>query len=162
AAGMNDYVAKPIRVDELVAAIKRTPRRGSADLASPVPTENGPIDTSVLLRLSEGTGGDHDFVSDLIEQFLVDGAELVDAGRRGPARGARAEVRRAAHTLKSNAATFGAGTLADRSRRLEDAARQGSLEEGPQLLDALAEAFETVRTTLPDVWRGISADPSHA
>src|SRR5436309_4779027 len=30
-AGMNDYVAKPIRVDELVAAISRTPRRGSAN-----------------------------------------------------------------------------------------------------------------------------------
>jgi GAF domain-containing protein/CheY-like chemotaxis protein/anti-sigma regulatory factor (Ser/Thr protein kinase) len=31
AAGMNDYVAKPIRVDELVAAIGRTPRREGAD-----------------------------------------------------------------------------------------------------------------------------------
>ena len=29
-AGMNDYLTKPIRVDELVAAIKRTPRRGTA------------------------------------------------------------------------------------------------------------------------------------
>ena len=27
-AGMNDYLTKPIRVEELVAAIKRTPRRG--------------------------------------------------------------------------------------------------------------------------------------
>ena len=29
-AGMNDYLTKPIRVDELVAAIKRTPRRAGA------------------------------------------------------------------------------------------------------------------------------------
>jgi len=29
AAGMNDYVTKPIRVQELLAAIRRTPRRGT-------------------------------------------------------------------------------------------------------------------------------------
>jgi signal transduction histidine kinase/DNA-binding response OmpR family regulator len=34
-AGMNDYVVKPIRIEELVTAIKRTPRRGAA---VPVPT----------------------------------------------------------------------------------------------------------------------------
>jgi CheY-like chemotaxis protein len=47
AAGMNDYVAKPIRVDELVAAIKRTPRRqGAATPPSSSPTEDGSIDPS--------------------------------------------------------------------------------------------------------------------
>ena len=35
AAGMNDYVAKPIRVEELVAAIKRTPRRDGASASAP-------------------------------------------------------------------------------------------------------------------------------
>jgi len=29
AAGMNDYVTKPIRVQELIAAIRRIPRRGT-------------------------------------------------------------------------------------------------------------------------------------
>ena len=35
-AGMNDYVVKPIRIEELVAAIRRTPRRGG--VAPKVPT----------------------------------------------------------------------------------------------------------------------------
>ena len=38
AAGMNDYVVKPIRIEDLVAALERSPRRGGAPcaLARPV------------------------------------------------------------------------------------------------------------------------------
>src|SRR5205814_2899411 len=46
AAGMNDYVAKPIRVEELVAAIKRTPRRDGASASAPADGD-GPIDRRI-------------------------------------------------------------------------------------------------------------------
>src|SRR5256885_3741471 len=126
-AGMNDYVAKPIRVDELVTAIKRTPRRGSGN-SSPVADEqfDGSIDEAVLARLADGTGGDAGFVSELIEQFVADTPALVAAARTGIDGGDAEGVRRAAHTLKSNAATFGAHELAGRSRELEDAAKPGT------------------------------------
>ncbi len=52
------------------------------------------------------------FVSDLIDQFLTDAPELVEAARAGVASGDAGEVRRALHTLTSNAATFGATDLA--------------------------------------------------
>jgi GAF domain-containing protein/CheY-like chemotaxis protein/HPt (histidine-containing phosphotransfer) domain-containing protein len=156
-AGMNDYVAKPIRVDELVAAIKRTPRRGSGDTGhvTDAPTD-GPIDESVLARLADGTGGDADFVSELIEQFVVDTPALVAAARAGIDGGDAEGVRRAAHTLKSNAATFGAHELAGRSRELEDAAKRGTLDEASAQVDAMARELETVREALPAVWRRMS------
>jgi GAF domain-containing protein/CheY-like chemotaxis protein len=162
AAGMNDYLAKPIRVDELVAAIKRTPRRGPAVADAGPLAANGPIDETVLTRLLAGTGGDAAFVADLIDQFVSESPALIEAARGGLESGDADGVRRAAHTLKSNAATFGAEDLADRSRRLEEAAKQGSLGNGTQLLDAIVEALATVRTALPDVWRQRSADPSDA
>ena len=123
---MNDYVAKPIRVDELVAAIKRTPRRPGGPEPAPAVT-SGPeaIDTSSLVRLLDGTGGDKEFVGELVDQFLKDAPGLLDAARKGLAGGEVDEVRRAAHTLKSNAATFGARDLSDRSRELEDCAKRG-------------------------------------
>ena len=157
AAGMNDYVAKPIRVDELVGAIKRTPRRGSghSDPAADVPTD-GPIDEAVLARLADGTGGDAGFVSDLIEQFVADTPGLVAAARAGLDAGDAEEVRRAAHTLKSNAATFGAHELAGRSRELEDAAKRGMLEDGSARVDAMARELHIVREALPAVWRKMS------
>ena len=156
-AGMNDYLAKPIRVDELVAAIRRTPRREGPGIASSAATSNGPIDARVLERLAEGTGGDTEFVSELIQRFVADAPELVVAARAGLEAGDAEVVRRAAHTLKSNAATFGAHGLADRSRELEEAAKQGTLEDGPARVEAMAGELEVVREALPAVWRQMSA-----
>jgi CheY-like chemotaxis protein/HPt (histidine-containing phosphotransfer) domain-containing protein len=160
AAGMNDYVAKPIRVDELVAAIKRTPRRasgGSTRVADPSP--DGLIDEAVLARLADGTGGDEGFVSELIEQFVADAPRLVAAARAGLDEGDAEEVRRAAHTLKSNAATFGAHALAGRSRELEDAAKRGALEGASEQVRAIGSELDLVLEALPAVWRKLSAEP---
>ncbi|MGZ8636391.1 MAG: GAF domain-containing protein [Actinomycetota bacterium] len=143
-AGMNDYVAKPIRPEELVAAIKRTPRRSSTtapiggDAASPA------VDPAVLARLTESMGGDRSFVAELVEQFIADSPALVSAARRALEAGDASEVRRAAHTLKSNAATFGANVLADRSHRLEESAKAEALDDGSEQIDAIAQELDRV------------------
>jgi len=161
-AGMNDYVTKPIRMEDLVAAIRRTPRRGSA--APPTPTSdgdtattNGPVDPAVLRRLTESLGGDEAFVAELIEQFLADTPDLVEAARAGLETGNAPEVRRAAHTLKSTAATFGAHGLAERSRHLEEAAKNAELEDGLAQVDAMAEELDRVLEALPAVWSRLAS-----
>jgi signal transduction histidine kinase/DNA-binding response OmpR family regulator len=156
-AGMNDYLAKPIRVDELVAAIKRTPRRGPAKMGSARPHE-GPIDPDVLMRLAEGTGGDTPFVTELIQQFVEDSPALVAAARAGLEAGAAEEVRVAAHTLKSNAATFGAHELAERCRSLEGSAKLGALEDGGVQVDGVERELDLVRASLPVVWKELSTE----
>jgi signal transduction histidine kinase/DNA-binding response OmpR family regulator len=162
-AGMDDYVMKPIRVEELVTAITRTPRRGAiAPAQGPAPEEedttmaNGPVDEAVLQRLSESMGGDAGFVSELIEQFLADTPGLVTAARAGLESGDVEEVRRAAHTLKSNAATFGAHELAERSRALEEAAKRGALDDGSAQVEAMAEELDRVHEALPSTWARLS------
>jgi GAF domain-containing protein/CheY-like chemotaxis protein/HPt (histidine-containing phosphotransfer) domain-containing protein len=148
AAGMNDYVAKPIRPQELVAAITRTPRRRTAAATADAEVGRPSVDASVLARLAESMGGDDAFVAELIEQFVTDSPALVKAARQGLEAGDADEVRRAAHTLKSNAATFGANELADRSSRLEAAARAGELGEGPAQIDAIDDELERVHAAL--------------
>jgi CheY-like chemotaxis protein len=155
AAGMNDYLAKPIRVAELVAAINRTPRRTTTSDAAPE-ADGGPVDRSVLVRLADGVGGDADFVEDLIGQFAADAPKLVAAAREGLDGGRAEDVRRAAHTLKSNAATFGADRLAERSRELEEAAKRGELARGPEMADAMARELDVVLQALPGVWAELS------
>jgi CheY-like chemotaxis protein/HPt (histidine-containing phosphotransfer) domain-containing protein len=158
AAGMDDYVTKPIRVEELIAAIERTPRRGAGVAPAGTPADgDGQIDTSVLSRLSEGTGGDASFVQELIDQFLSDAPSLVAAARNGLENGNAEEVRRAAHTLKSNAATFGARRLAERSRAVEEAARGGDLPAAAGLVDAVDAELATVLDRLPKTWQELSA-----
>ncbi|HYX79865.1 MAG TPA: response regulator, partial [Actinomycetota bacterium] len=157
-AGMNDYVTKPIRVEELVAAIKRTPRRGATGTApaEEASSSSGAIDGAVLSQLAEGTGGDATFVSELIDQFVADAPGLVEAARAGLQARDPDGLRRAAHTLKSNAATFGAHGLADRSRALEDAAKAGELDRVAELLEAIGRELEDVREALPLAWRAMS------
>ena len=70
------------------------------------------------------------------------------AARHGLEAGDAEEVRRAAHTLRSNAATFGASELADRSGRLEAAARAGTLDDGPAQVEAISEELERVHAAL--------------
>jgi CheY-like chemotaxis protein len=160
-AGMNDYVAKPIRVDELVAAIKRTPRRpGGPEPTPTVRADREDIDPAALARLLDGTGGDKEFVGELVEQFLNDAPGLVDAVRKGLAAGEVGEVRRAAHTLKSNAATFGALDLADRSRELEDAAKREALDDAESQIERIADELENVRAALPAAWDSVAAPPT--
>jgi HPt (histidine-containing phosphotransfer) domain-containing protein len=157
AAGMNDYVAKPIRVDELVAAIKRAPRRAGTEPAPDTAADDGSIDPGSLVRLLDGTGGDTGFVTELIGQFLSDAPALIDTARSGLAVGDADEVRRAAHTLKSNAATFGAQALAERSRELENIAKQGALDGVEKQLDLIAEELTAVQEALPAAWDGVTA-----
>jgi HPt (histidine-containing phosphotransfer) domain-containing protein len=93
-------------------------------------------------------GGDDAFVAELIDQFVTDSPALVAAARRGLEAGDTDEVRRAAHTLKSNAATFGANDLADRSSRLEAAAKAGALQDGPSQLEAIEDELGRVHAAL--------------
>jgi signal transduction histidine kinase/CheY-like chemotaxis protein/HPt (histidine-containing phosphotransfer) domain-containing protein len=158
-AGMNDYLTKPIRVEELVAAIKRTPRR-TGTMRAMAPAEEVPIDRDVLARLAEGVGGDADFVSELIQGFAEDAPALVAAAREGLERGDADALRRAAHTLKSNAATFGAHALSDRSREVEQAAKRDDLADGATKVDAMARELENVLVALPRAWLEMSAAPS--
>jgi CheY-like chemotaxis protein/HPt (histidine-containing phosphotransfer) domain-containing protein len=152
-AGMDDYVTKPIRAQELVAAITRVPRGVRDDVGTAADAEapgNGVIDETAFRRFLDSVGGDEDpgFVADLIAQFLRDAPGLVTAIREGQASGDTDGVRRAAHTLKSNAATFGATDLAERSRRLEHAAADGDLDEGASQADAIEEALDVARIAL--------------
>ena len=104
AAGMDDYVTKPIRVDELVAALMSVPARQSeANMDQPV------IDRAVYAELRDTTGAE--FVVELVDTLLR-GPACLRSCARARAQGNAERFRRAAHSLKSNGKTFGAMKLA--------------------------------------------------
>jgi CheY-like chemotaxis protein/HPt (histidine-containing phosphotransfer) domain-containing protein len=152
AAGMDDYVAKPIRPDVLAEALKRV-RTPVSDATTPKIAERR-IDGAALESLRE-VGGD-DFVAEVIDTFLADVPTLLTTLRHALEAGDAAEVRRAAHTLKSNGATLGAADFAEACRILEQQAKDGRLEEAPVLLGrieqeqvSLERALEAVRSKAP-------------
>ena len=142
-AGMDDYVSKPIRQEELAAALARA-APGSV-LSEPRPSRV--IDPVALDRLLETVGGEEAF-QDVMTTFLEDTERSLDALRADLAAERTTEVRRRAHSLKSTAATFGASRLSDLSRRLEDLGRSGHLEHATALVDDLSAEFARVREAL--------------
>jgi PAS domain S-box-containing protein len=159
AAGMDDYVAKPIRVEELVAALDRSPAHReaapAAGPAEPAAPAASAIDRAVFERLVATTGGP--FVAELIDTFGEDARELLATLRRALAATDRDAFRRAAHSLKSTAESLGATGLAALARELEATARAGSLDGAAGRLDRLTEHYERAASALGDLRRDLTA-----
>jgi HPt (histidine-containing phosphotransfer) domain-containing protein len=106
------------------------------------------LDTHAVQSLRESVGGDDAFVHELVETFLADSPGQLAALRAATDEGDAVEVRRVAHTLKSNAATFGIRPLSDACRELEARASEGNLDGAEQLVAVVDEALAEARPAL--------------
>jgi HPt (histidine-containing phosphotransfer) domain-containing protein len=111
------------------------------------------LDISALDNLRDMVGGDSDFLIELINTFLDDAPRMLSEMRQGIADGDAVLFHRAAHSLKSNSAEFGATALSAMCRELETMSKGGSLD-----LTAIADRvtqveaeFARVRAALSDV-----------
>ncbi len=108
------------------------------------------IDAATLAELQASAGAD--FVAELVDTFLEE-APLMLAELKGALAAGQAETfRRAAHSLKSNANTFGALALGTLARDLE----LGGLEAGkaPGALDRLEQEYGRAAAALTELRDG--------
>jgi HPt (histidine-containing phosphotransfer) domain-containing protein len=113
------------------------------------------LETNALDDLRE-LGGD-DFLAEMIDTFLADSPPLLAALHESLERGDADELRRAAHTLKSNGRTFGAGGFSDLCRELEERAKSGELGGAGALVDRIDREYEAVAEALRSVRPGPAA-----
>ena len=152
AAGMDDYITKPLRRDDIEEALRltiathhgvRNPQ--ASELA---PTDKPDLDRAVLADLEAQS--DAQFVSELVETFIDESRDLVaqiaEALRVGDVSG----TRRLAHSLKSSSASVGALALAARAEEIERLARDGALAPIALLVPLLDEQFARVERELAD------------
>ncbi len=164
AAGMEDYISKPVQVGELVAALSKCQPRLAMEAqkrSEVVETPATAVSPEVLdpgalkqLRATLGKQADR-MLPGLIERFYQDVDRLLGEARQALEQGETTDLRRAAHSLKSTSATFGAVALSEVARELEYLARDGVLEGAAGLIaQAEAEfvkakaALETMREEL--------------
>jgi HPt (histidine-containing phosphotransfer) domain-containing protein len=100
------------------------------------------LDPAALRTLSDLVGGDSEVLAELVGDFLAEAPQRLAEMRSADA----ALAGRAAHTLKSNALTFGAAELASACRDVELTAREG--EVGAGLVDLADGAWARVRPEL--------------
>ena len=149
AAGMDDYLAKPIRPEELAAALAATPSRtnGAMPSTDEVSTSPATLDPAAIDRM-RSIAPDEEAFGRLVTSFLDNGASLLAQLTDAAGSGDTDLLRRTAHTLKSNAASFGATELADLCGTLETQARDGSVTGLDAQIARIANAFEGARRAL--------------
>ena len=154
AAGMDDYISKPVKSADLRRVLQEWQGRATA---AP-PAEQGPeenkvsgksVDQAVLDRLRELNEDDEpDIVTELIDLFLRDTPPRLAALKDAISEGDAQALSQTAHTLKGSSASLGATRLAALNAELEKKASYGSLEDASRLLAQLDNEFERVRHVL--------------
>jgi two-component system sensor histidine kinase/response regulator len=163
AAGMNDYLTKPLRPEELGQMIERwtagaagsspavpeptVPPPRPASAASRAPAQGGPVPVFDRGALLSTLGGDRELAEQIIVEFLADVRRQLDVLRGTAESGPSAQLARQAHALKGASGTVGALALRAEAERLEVGARQAGeerLESAEERVAAIEAAFEQV------------------
>lgn len=111
-----------------------------------------PIDRPTFEALRKSAGAE--FVRELVDTFLADAPDMLEALRHAFAADDAATFRRTAHSLKSNAATFGAVALGAQARTLELEGMEPVRRADGAPLDALEREYATVALALKELARG--------
>jgi two-component system sensor histidine kinase/response regulator len=140
AAGMDGYLAKPIDVDELIAAVETHARGRQPSAVTPVRSvgQQPVFDEQVALAHA---AGDRRLLSEVIALFRSDYPAALRRIDRAVKRADPEGLRLAAHGLKGALATVGSSAGRDAARSLEEAARTGNLAAAPELYATLRETI---------------------
>jgi CheY-like chemotaxis protein len=163
-AGMDDYLPKPVKLEELESTLKRWIPQGHEEGASAtgmpivegVPSfapftgypeaEDTPLDDGVLESLFNLGGTE--ILSELSEMFFESVGSALTKLREAVEEGDAPTVRRVAHTLKGGSGNMGAKDMSRICAGLEDAGASGDLSRAPELVGQLEEEFGRVRLAL--------------
>lgn len=159
AAGMDDYLSKPIRREELEAVVERCLPAGASSPARAVgegsavwheaQTLNGVLDQAAVGLIRERLTPEKR--AQLVETFDAQQEECVGAIGGAIERGDRAGVRLVAHKLRGSSASLGALRLRDRCEELE-LGEESEEELGERQIEELrviaAEASDALRYEL--------------
>jgi signal transduction histidine kinase/DNA-binding response OmpR family regulator len=151
AAGMDDYVVKPVRLERLARALAQcrpvVGRGGAAERAADDATGSTVLDHGVLRELQAELGG-ADALRQLIATFLEGSPRFLAALRDAAARNDASGMRQAAHALKSSSAMLGATALSNQCAELEEASRSGIVVDAVARATAIDALYRVVTLAL--------------
>jgi PAS domain S-box-containing protein len=169
-AGMNNYISKPISLDQLVAALEQVQpppsplhhaeeetshgsEAGPGDGAPPANPAEQPdlsvVDLNALRHLQAALGDDSaDVVQEIVQLYISDTPRLLTNLRQALAARDLDTFTRAAHSLKSSSAQVGAMELSQLCKEMEARGRSGSLDGGKEQVARAETLYEPVKAAL--------------
>ncbi|HEX8253642.1 MAG TPA: response regulator [Thermoanaerobaculia bacterium] len=151
AAGMNDYLSKPVSLEQLGSVIRLWTSKSSSARQASAPEKNvmqgddpHVLDrerVSSFLAISRTQDG---FLEGLVKTFREDVPSRLDALRAAAASGDANDLALAAHALKSSSGSVGAKRMYSVASSLEQAARAGRLDGATDAIEQLGAEFTRV------------------
>jgi PAS domain S-box-containing protein len=151
AAGMDDYVSKPLQAKELYRVMERFSIDSAAEKQPSTPQSRSNHDGDEVFHYQAAlrrAGGDAEFLRELVEVFLEECPRWVSNVEQSAEAGDVASLRRAAHTIKGAAASLHAAALTAAAEAIETAAAQGNLELLADQCTRLTAEIERLRPEL--------------
>ncbi|MFP4099811.1 response regulator [Coleofasciculus sp.] len=166
AAGMDDYMTKPIELPKLLQALQNLSDsdgglnigdegdKGDKKGVFPVPqtlnyTESEVLDAKVWQSLEKLAGAKAHVVLDkIVGEYLEDAPERLQAIQSAIATQDAEALRQAAHSFRSSSANLGAVTLSLMCKELENLASAGMSEVSAEQLVQVKVEYEKVKTAL--------------
>jgi CheY-like chemotaxis protein/HPt (histidine-containing phosphotransfer) domain-containing protein len=169
AAGMNDYLAKPIKVEELAGALARWLGKGMEEGVGISPESSSPVKSGETAPVEMGAGsagavifdregflkrvmGDAGLARELAEIFLSDMPGQVEQLKVGIATGDIRLAGQQAHRIKGAASNVGGVTLQKVAYSMEVAGKEGDLKRLGSLMPELEEQFELLKQSIRKEW----------
>ncbi len=150
AAGMDDYLSKPVQLADLKVMLEKwLPVEAPPDVPpaseAPEPAAERPMDVSVLQRL---VGNDAAMISEFLRDFRVSAADITAELQAAYESGRPAETGAAAHKLKSSARYVGALKLGELCEQIERAGNAGDSAVLTELLPRFKAEMTAVQSHL--------------
>ncbi len=159
AAGMDDYISKPVRFEDLVRVLTQELHRQAAPEANPLQPAGAAapaaaaaasverLNHAVLDEFRDLMGDEGgQMVAGLISLYLKDAPLLIQDMLQAAECGNQDDLHRAAHTLKGNSSQVGAARLSGLCFDLEQAAKAGSLEDAATMIERIQVEFACVNS----------------
>jgi CheY-like chemotaxis protein len=152
AAGMTDYLSKPLNAGQLLQLIRQRlnrptgPIEGSEPVLPDEEESTGPPADLAIAR--ERMGGSEELLRKLARLFLGETEGLLERLRSAVEQQQAQELERTAHRLKGQAATFEARAVVKAATELERMGRQNQLEPAAGMLARLQREMDRLREQL--------------
>jgi two-component system, sensor histidine kinase and response regulator len=152
AAGMDDYLTKPIRTAALLEALDKIARRQpeTADTAHAAPSQpaNDAIDLAVAL---ERLDGDRDLFEELVQVFRNECPNVIEEMRQAIGQGDAKTLERSAHGLKGSSAQLGGLAVSQIAMQIEKMARSGNVESSRDYFKILQNELDRLFSGLESI-----------
>ncbi|MCP4181518.1 MAG: response regulator [bacterium] len=159
--GMNDYISKPINIEEFINALKKcylyTRSKKNQNISKTKFNEqkvdqdsSKPLETKVLKNLMVLTGDNLLFLK-LVQSYLSSSPVLINDMKKAVRSMDFSVLERASHTLKSGSAEFGALKLSDLCKKIELIGRSGQNEGVSVLIEEAEKEYHLASFALKEL-----------